>query len=57
MVWRHLFQAVGGEVDGSERVVNAICGHGRCDVSDDYGDRTFKAMATALAKYPRYIIE
>ena len=47
--WRHRFQTVGGEVDASERVVNAICGHGRRDVSDDYGDRTFKAMATALA--------
>ncbi|QIO30759.1 DUF6538 domain-containing protein [Bradyrhizobium sp. 1(2017)] len=54
--WRHRFQTVGGEVDASERVVNAICGHGRRDVSDDYGDRTFKAMATALAKYPRYDI-
>lgn len=55
--WRHRFQTVGGEVDASERVVNAICGHGRRDVSDDYGDRTFKAMVTALAKYPRYDVD
>lgn len=52
--WRHRFQTVGGEVDASERVVNAICGHGRRDVADDYGDRTFAAMAVALAKFPRY---
>jgi hypothetical protein len=52
--WRHRFQTVGREVDASEGVVNAICRHGRRDVAEDYGDRTFKAMATALAKYPRY---
>lgn len=55
--WRHRFQTVGGEVDAKERVINAICGHGRRDVADDYGDATFKAMATALAKYPRYVID
>jgi integrase len=55
--WRHRFQTVGRNVDANEGVVNAICGHGRRDVADDYGDRTFEAMATALAKYPRYNLE
>ncbi|MGM4925223.1 DUF6538 domain-containing protein [Tardiphaga sp. 804_B3_N1_9] len=55
--WRHRFQTVGRNVDANEGVVNAICGHGRRDVADDYGDRTFEAMATALAKYPRYVID
>ncbi|WP_445493259.1 DUF6538 domain-containing protein [Rhodopseudomonas sp. RCAM05734] len=52
--WRHRFQTVGRDVDASEGIVNAICGHGRRDVADDYGDRTFTAMAVALAKFPRY---
>jgi integrase len=55
--WRHRFQTIGREVDAREGIVNAICGHGRRDVADDYGDATFKAMATALAKYPRYEID
>lgn len=52
--WRHRFKTAGRDVGVDERVLDAICGHAPGTVGAGYGDVSVKAMAAALAKFPRY---
>ena len=51
--WRHRFKTTAREVGLESRVVDAIQGHAPKDVSDSYGDVSVKAIAAAIARFPR----
>jgi len=51
--WRHRFKTICREVGIAPDVRDGIQGHEPRTVGDDYGDVTIKAMAAALAKFPR----
>lgn len=55
--WRHRFKTIGLESDISPRVLDAIQGHKPRTEGESYGDVTVKAMAAAMAKFPRYKIK
>lgn len=53
--WRHRFKTLGRELDYSDRVVDAICGHAGRTAGDSYGDVTLEAklrVIDALSPYP-----
>tara|TARA_R110002020_G_scaffold37830_25_gene114145 strand:+ start:10732 stop:11043 length:312 start_codon:yes stop_codon:yes gene_type:complete len=51
--WRRRFKTVCRKVGIDRNVRDAIQGHEPGSVGDNYGDVTIKAMALALAKFPR----
>ncbi len=51
--WRHRFKTTAREVGLESRVVDAIQGHAPKDVSDSYGDVSVRAIAAAIARFPR----
>ncbi len=51
--WRHRFKTLWREVGLDPRIMDQIQGHAARTVGDEYGDVTIKAMASALAKFPR----
>ncbi len=51
--WRHRFKTLWREAGLDSRIMDAIHGHSARTVGDEYGDVTVKAMASALAKFPR----
>jgi site-specific recombinase XerD len=51
--WRHRFKTVGIEEGIEMRVLDAIQGHAPRNTSEGYGDVTIKAIAKAIAKFPK----
>lgn len=51
--WRHRFKTLSREIGMDPRIMDAIQGHAGRTESDAYGDVTVKAMAVALARFPR----
>ena len=52
--WRHRFKTVGRELQSSDRVLDAICGHVGKTAGDNYGDVTITAKARVIEQFPRY---
>jgi integrase len=55
--FRHRFKTVGMDCGISTRVLDAIQGHAARTAGDGYGDVTVKAMAMAMEKVPRVVVE
>lgn len=53
--WRHRFKTVARDIGMDGAVRDAIQGHAARTEGDDYGDVTVRAMALALAKFPRQV--
>ena len=51
--WRHRFKTLCREVGIDPRTRDVIQGHAARTAGDDYGDVTIRAMAGALASFPR----
>lgn len=54
--WRHTFNTIAEEAGISERVYSAICGWSETATSRKYGSVTLAARATAIKKFPRYVL-
>jgi integrase len=54
--WRHTFKQIGHRNEISERILDEIVGHSPLNVGRGYGPPTLSDMATALKKFPRYVI-
>ena len=52
--WRHRFKTVGRELQSSDRVLDAICGHVGKTAGDNYGDVTITAKARVINSFPKY---
>jgi integrase len=52
--WRHRFKTICRELGGSDRVADAIQGHGSNTAGDDYGDVTIKTRVELISKLPAY---
>jgi integrase len=51
--WRHRFKTVGREAGIDSRVLDAIQGHAPRTEGEGYGEVSIKALADAMAKFPR----
>ncbi len=54
--WRHRFKTVGRELQSSDRVLDAICGHVGKTAGDNYGDVTVTAKARVIFGFPKYTL-
>lgn len=54
--WRHRFKTVGRELQLSDRVLDAICGHVGKTAGDNYGDVTITAKARVIGSFPNYLL-
>lgn len=52
--WRHRFKTVGIDQGVQMRVLDAIQGHAPRNASEEYGEVTIRAKASAIAKFPRF---
>lgn len=52
--WRHRFKTVGRELQSSDRVLDAICGHVGRTAGDNYGDVTVAAKAIVIESFPQW---
>ncbi|MEY9357832.1 integrase [Bradyrhizobium yuanmingense] len=55
--WRHTFKRIADEIGMPEKMNDAITGHTQATEGRKYGAPTVTAMATALAKFPRYNLD
>ena len=55
--WRHRFKTIAREVGMDPHVRDTIQGHAPQTVGDAYGEVSVRAMAEAMSKVPRIIID
>lgn len=55
--WRHRLKTTARDLGIDPRVTDAIQGHAPKSASDNYGDVSTRAKATAINKFPKYKIE
>ena len=52
--WRHTFKARALEADLSDKVADALCGHGAKSVADHYRAATLTARIRFMKRFPKY---
>jgi integrase len=55
--WRDTFKLIADRAEISEKMSDAITGHAQKTVARSYGEPTLEDKATALKKFPRYVVE